>query len=301
MRTTLRTLLVTLLVLFAGCCRAHFHPTYSDPLTTQWFKSCAPTPRGVAVVIHGLNQDPRSLDALILELQRVGFHAYRPILAGHLEKTSEPFPSEVWVNETTAAIVAARKRYPNLPILLVGYSLGGALATLSASEPGEPPTPTAMVLIAPALSLRWPLDVAEYLDVTPRSVLEFPSLAPDGYRRFPDTPLFWYANTLDLYARADQLSDATKLHQIPTLVLLNPNDELVSDTGMITWISSRGLANSWTTKEITPKPTLRGLPAHLFIDEFTNGSASWSVMIGAIKNFLDAQYGTSRADCATLS
>ncbi len=252
-------------------------------------------------MIHGLNQDPRSLDALILELQRVGFHAYRPILAGHLEKTSEPFPSEVWVNETTAAIVAARKRYPNLPILLVGYSLGGALATLSASEPGEPPTPTAMVLIAPALSLRWPLDVAEYLDVTPRSVLEFPSLAPDGYRRFPDTPLFWYANTLDLYARADQLSDATKLHQIPTLVLLNPNDELVSDTGMITWISSRGLANSWTTKEITPKPTLRGLPAHLFIDEFTNGSASWSVMIGAIKNFLDAQYGTSRADCATLS
>jgi esterase/lipase len=216
----------------------------------------------------------------------MGFHAYRPVLSGHLEKTSSPFPPDQWITDARRSVDEAQNRYSRLPIFVLGYSLGGALATIIASESNSSTTPTAMILIAPAISLRWPLDVLEAINILPRSTLGFPSLTPIDYQRFSTTPLFWYSNTLEIYSRMNSLSGVERLKQTPTLILLNSSDELVSSNGVIEWVEEQDLAATWSAQEIVTQPKRRGLPAHLFIDRQTAGDAGWSSMIDSIASFI---------------
>ncbi len=285
-------LIVTVTLLASACCRVAPPPFKSSPLAPKWSLSDVVKPRGVFLVLHGLNQDPRALDQLSCELTRLGFHAFRPVLAGHVEKTTESFAPELWLSDVKSAIETIQQRYPNLPISLLGYSLGGTLATLAASETNLSHRPHSMILIAPAISLRWPLDLLTYLTIVPHSTVGSPSLAPAGYRRFATTPLFWYANTLELYDRIDDSSSFRKLRSIPTLVLLNPEDELVSPSGTRAWIAGHDLQSTWTIQEVHQRPPERSFPAHLIIDEYSLGAAGWREMLLGIRSFLDSSADT---------
>ena len=280
-------LIVTVTLLASACCRVAPPPFKSSPLAPKWSLSDVVKPKGVFLVLHGLNQDPRSLDQLSHELTLLGFHAFRPVLTGHLEKTAESFPPEYWLSDVKNGLQTIQKRYPDLPISILGYSLGGALATLAASETDPSHRPHSMVLIAPALSLRWPLDLITYLDLTPRSTLGSPSWAPEAYRRFATTPLFWYANTLDLYEQVETSPSIAELRSVPTLVILNPKDELVSPGGVRDWLAARQLQPAWGVHEINPKPSERTIPEHLMVDEHSLGATEWRTLLSDIRSFLE--------------
>jgi alpha-beta hydrolase superfamily lysophospholipase len=90
-----------------------------------------------------------------------------------------------------------KQRFKDLPVVVVGYSLGGLVATYSLDRNPEF-RPDKMVLIAPALSLRLLPQLGYLLNIFPPLSMAIPNLAPPHYRRFAYTPLFWYRNTLDL-------------------------------------------------------------------------------------------------------
>jgi esterase/lipase len=117
------------------------------------------TPRGVALLLHGLTDSPYSLRAIGEHLAADGFEVVGLRLPGH--GTAPSGLVAFRVEDMQAAVRMAmldlgRQAGPGLPIYMVGYSNGAALAvdyTLSALEDDALPKPAGLVLISPAIGI----------------------------------------------------------------------------------------------------------------------------------------------------
>lgn len=278
-------MLLTLLIL--NGCSATLPASPSSPQeSSRWFVTTTEPARGVILLVHGLNVRPSAMDPLATALTSEGYHVHRITLHGHNGRTAEIFDENVWVRELSSAYQDIRTRFPNLPTYLMGYSLGGlALVTMLDSTPlGQ--YPRAMVLLAPSISLRGALDIATALRFPPPITWAIPNLTPRSYQRYEYTPLFWYSNTLALYRNANGLKNIEKLRSIPTLVILNEDDELVSAAGTSRWIKEHNLESSWRVEMVDTKGSEFSLKEHLIIDEQSLGHREWSRLNSVIGSFL---------------
>lgn len=269
-----------------GCCAHTPHSLGTDRTSpATLFQTNYPHPKGVFIVIHGLNQEPCTMDPVALHLSSSGFHAYRITLRGHQEAGVPLFDAAAWEADLVEAYREMRVRYPKLPIHLLGYSLGGLLAA-RVTDHYPDVQPRSMVLIAPALSLRLLVQTSFALNLLPPLVSTIPNIAPRYYRRFARTPLFWYQNTLSLYSLTRTISTNSTLRNTPTLVFANPVDELVSYSGLVDWIRDNGLSPSWRTITLRPQPRDPFTPAHLIIDQRSLGAPHWKELHSHLADFL---------------
>lgn len=287
--SVMKVLIVSLIALLvSGCVRAAT-PVPPDPFENpRWTFSTASAPKGVFLVVHGLNLRPSALDPLCGFLAAQGYHSYRMTLRGHNEPTKEAFEAGEWQRDVVAAYTAARSRFPNLPTYVLGYSIGGLLLTNMIDVNPSLPVPQGMILLAPAISLRTIIDVSTALQIPPPLTWSIPNLAPRPYRRYELTPLFWYSNALALYSTMDSIQNAAHLKRIRTLVVLNPNDELVSESGTERWIEEHNLAPEWQIETIRPDTSERFLKEHIIIDGPSLGEREWKRLKALIRDFLAA-------------
>ncbi len=116
-------------------------------------------PAGAAVFLHGLTDAPYSLRAIAEAYRDRGFVAVLVRLPGHgtvpAGLTAEGWPD--WLAATRLAVRTARSRVPaGLPLHLVGYSNGGALAVKYALDALADPTlaaPDRLVLLSPMIGV----------------------------------------------------------------------------------------------------------------------------------------------------
>jgi esterase/lipase len=262
----------------SGCC---FKADPSFEFTAQTAASFITTTvpaRGVVLLVHGLNQRPDSLDALAQALTAIGFHSYRITLSGHEREGVSAFTPEVWERDVIQAYNEARQRYPTLPTFMIGYSLGGLLVT-RVLDTHTDIKPAGVILIAPALSLRTLPRLGYILTFLPPVSWRVSNIAPTAYRRFAQTPLFWYRNTLEIYSLTQNLTNPSHLRSIPTTILANPNDELVSFCGLTEWLKQNGMVTAWQLQRVKPTPTTPEIPEHLMIDENSLGALEWRKML----------------------
>lgn len=103
-----------------------------------------------ALLIHGFGDTPQTLRLLAEHLHRVhGWSVYAPLLPGH-GRTLAAFDasgSSMWRMAVHREYQTLRARYST--VVLVGLSMGGALATIEAAR--DPSLP-ALVLLAPYLT-----------------------------------------------------------------------------------------------------------------------------------------------------
>ncbi|MFT7667500.1 MAG: esterase/lipase [Planctomycetota bacterium] len=115
----------------------------------RWNRSVelsVPSPVGGAVLLHGATDSPYSMRALAEELYSRGWHVIVPRYQGHGTAPSGlmTFEWEALAKVVDMATVHLRKQIgPDLPLVAVGYSTGGALAlehelSIMEGEPGEP-------------------------------------------------------------------------------------------------------------------------------------------------------------------
>lgn len=283
----MRNVLMLLTLFILNGCSATLPASPSSPQeSSRWFVTTTEPPRGVILLVHGLNLRPSAMDPLATTLASEGYHVYRITLHGHNGRSAEIFDESVWVQDIASAYQDIRARFPHVPTYLMGYSLGGlALVTMLDSAPSDQ-YPRAMVLLAPAISLRSTLDIGTALHVPPPITWAIPNITPRSYQRYEYTPLFWYSNTLALYRKAASITNIEKLRSIPTLVILNEADELVSATGTSRWIKEHNLESSWRIEMVDTKGAETKLKEHLIIDQRSLGQKGWSRLNAVIENFL---------------
>jgi alpha-beta hydrolase superfamily lysophospholipase len=138
-------------------------PVYPGRFAQDWNRSYVlepeGTPIGAAVLLHGLTDAPYSQRHIAGRYADHGFVAIVPRLPAH--GTVPAALTEVewqdWMAATRLAVREARVRIgPDLPLHLVGFSNGGALAmkyALDAIEDPDLSSPDRLVLISPMIGI----------------------------------------------------------------------------------------------------------------------------------------------------
>jgi esterase/lipase len=257
-----------------------------------------PALQGVALIIHGLNLKPERLRPLVDELRKWGIGAVLCSLRGHGENYT-PLAAQTpdvarlaafrqvsyagWCEEIEAAYrsAAGYAAAHDAPVFLVAFSLGALLgcdrlASTSAVIFDR------MVLLAPALALRPYSHLPNLLALWPQLAIR--SFSPPYYRANPATPVAAYrALSTALRNLQDQPRAAL---DIPTLVFIDPRDELVSATGIRHFIQKKGLSQ-WRLHPIRKEPTRREATVHhLIIDAESVGPATWQLMLTKMEEHL---------------
>ena len=116
-------------------------------------------PRGAVVLLHGLTDSPYSVRRLAVNYQHHGFVAVVPRLPGHgtAPGALTDVDWEMWLAATRLAVrEATRLAGEAVPLHLVGYSNGGALAMKYALDALDAPSlrkPQQVILLSPMIGV----------------------------------------------------------------------------------------------------------------------------------------------------
>ena len=189
----------------------------------------------------------------------------------------------LWSFELYRAYLKARQRaqQKKVPLFLAGYSLGGLLGCelqISRSDVHF----DRMVLFAPALRITLKPYLLKALMPFPDLVLD--SLSPEAYRTNAGTPMAGYKALFDALDRFEKNMNGRL--NIPTLIFMDRNDELISYDDLAAMIVGKHL-DQWRVVTVEKDPPEASRYAHhLLIDESTVGKVTWSKIEAALLSHL---------------
>jgi alpha-beta hydrolase superfamily lysophospholipase len=263
----------------------------SERYSTRWYyKSPFKRSRGVALVVHGLNLKPEKMESIIRRINRAGIDALNVSLHGHgdnyvrndrgdsKEARLDSFRTvtySLWSSEVRRAYhkVLERGHRKNVPISLVGYSLGGLLGCDLLVSDAEVHFDR-MVLFAPALNSTSEPYLLKALMPFPNLVID--SLSPESYRSNDGTPMAGYKAIFEAFGHFHERINAAL--NVPTIVFMDREDEFISHDKLQEMIASNRL-NRWKVSIVRKTPPEGGLYAHhLLIDEESVGKETWAGM-----------------------
>ncbi len=263
------------------------HKTYKYQRgeVSTWLEPASST-KAVALVAHGLNLKPSKMNALAKVLTSHDVEVLRVSLAGHRGSKREGLftTHRIWRNEFQAHYCLAMKKAASLkvPLYFLGFSLG-ALTGVDFLNTQNSHTVEKMILISPATDVHWYSKIPGNLGWIGGRI-SLPSKNIKSYRSQPSTSLASYRAMKE---SQDSLKDInlTSLN-IPTLIFVDPDDELVSLKKINKRIKNQRI-DLWQTKSISNKgSTLKKTYHHLVVDKPSMGPHQWNlVRKNIIKHF----------------
>jgi hypothetical protein len=245
--------------------------------------------RTVVLVAHGLNLRAHALRALyeplreqgatIVVLRLRGHARHAPGDAAMLEEMRSVDASQ-WVEDWREGIHVAETLAADLkvPLVFLGYSLGALVHIYGLGTGQLERNPfVRQVLLAPAVRLRRTSRlVLMFQPLGRRFVL--PSFARREIRSYRATSVGAYMALLGLESDVSVLVEPDRV-KIPTLVLMDPGDELVSYGRLREWIEANGLSPEWRLEAIDKdRATARSRIRHDIVDEHSLGKASYDAL-----------------------
>ena len=229
--------------------------TYPANFPSNWNRSyevSVPTPRGVAVLLHGLTDSPYSLLATAETMAGAGYNVVVPRMPGHGFAVGGLVQAR-W-EDWTAAVRIAVRRAMELPgadqsLLLVGYSNGGLLAVdyaLQCDEIAAMPCPDGLVLLSPGIAISPAAAVINWhaaLSWIPYfeqfgwlSIL--PEIDPFKFTSFPKRPA-WEMHKISKRVH-DRLTEPNAATQLPPILTFQSIvDNTVSAAAIVTTLYDR--------------------------------------------------------------
>lgn len=248
--------------------------------------------------MHGLNLYSPRMDALgewflsqHFEVLRVSLSGHGPTVApsldtGQLEKDRrEAFGSTsapTWLDELDQVSAAARERADQLgvPLVYVGFSLGGLVGTVFQLRSAPTHRFDRLVLLAPAIVMTSWANLLRPLKPFPK--LGIPAFTPGQYKANRTTPIQAYHAMFALY---DELHRSDlKEWSTPTLVLSDVHDEMVPFQRLTEFLAEHQL--DWTLYPLHQKLGGKRRHYHLMIDPESVGETIWRRMTAQILSFL---------------
>ncbi len=199
-------------------------------------------PGWIALLVHGYGEHSGRYQHVAERLVAARAVVCAPDHAGHGRSAGEPVLIDdaddlVADLETVRGEVVAE--HPGLPLVLIGHSLGGMLATRHAQT--YPQNVAALVLSAPVLGTWHGLDLLEN-DPIPDSPIDAAALSrdPGVGRAYAEDPLVWHGSfkrpTLEsVDACLRRINEGPSL-AMPTLWLHGEDDEIVPEADTRTGI-----------------------------------------------------------------
>jgi len=216
-------------------------------------------PRGAVVLLHGLTDSPYSLRHIARSYRDRGFVVVAIRLPAHgtVPAALTDIEWQDWLAATRLAVREARGRIgPDLPLHMVGFSNGGALALKYALDAIDDPKlarPDRLVLISPMIGITrfarfaglagLPAILPRFAKAAWLSIL--PEFNPFKYNSFPvNGARQSYLLTQALQQKIGELADAKRLDSLaPALTFQSVIDFTVSTRAIITSLYARLPAN----------------------------------------------------------
>jgi hypothetical protein len=212
----------------------------------------------VVLAAHGLNMRSYALRELFEPLREQGATIVMIRFRGHaradeanasLREEWKTVDAQEWMDDWREGVQVARSLAAGLPLVYLGYSLG-ALVHLAGlvMEPETTKLFRRQILLAPPIQVRLMTRLVQLLRPLGRGFL-LRSLSPRDIRSHDGTSLAAYGSLFTL-RRLVSAEESGEPFRIPTLVLMDRRDELVSHAGLNRWIGSRGLRPFWQVHTI---------------------------------------------------
>jgi esterase/lipase len=243
--------------------------------------------KAITMVAHGLNVKPSAMLALIEWLNLQGSDAYLVRLSGHYADSANihAVTSSMWETDMLKGYTIARKSSTDrsVPLFFLGYSLGALLgqAMISFSQ-GEVHFDK-QVLFAPATAMRRRAYVIKLLFVL-NGKLMLPSYTPIEYRANSRIPVNAY-KILFKNRRNILKTNFNKLN-IPTIIFIDPKDELVSYKKLAEFSGRYALTDYQVVKLDSDLRARGGKYHHLIINKPTMGENNWVMVTQKMAKFL---------------
>jgi alpha-beta hydrolase superfamily lysophospholipase len=205
--------------------------------------------RGGAVLVHGLTDSPYSMRAVGDTLKASGYYSVALRMPGHGTVAAGLTTAvwEDWLATVRVAVQHVRERIgPEQPLVLVGYSNGGALVlkyALDQVEHGNELGPTRLVLISPMIGVpafAWLARMISFLGPVPyfekaRWLDIFPEYNPFKYTSFPaNAGLQSWRLSSEVQAQILRLGQAGRLKDLPpVLTFQSVVDATVSTSAVV--------------------------------------------------------------------
>jgi esterase/lipase len=238
--------------------------------------------RAVALVGHGLNNSPESMGQISTLLTAWGIEAVPLALTGHSgAEPDSPMPvvsSKDWQRDFSVAyqIASSKAKQAKLPLFFVGFSLSTVVA-LAAMQDSQFHFDK-IILLAPPLQIK---ATSRAVGALPAGGMNIPSMMPKPLRAHKGTSTAAYHALFDTIEMAKLIPS---LAAIPTLVIIDPKDEMVDAARTVDQIKSQ--APRWRVHSLSvEKPGGYGFH-HLLIDQKCVGPDTWSKMTAAMNLFL---------------
>lgn len=247
---------------------------------TVWLANEGEAPRAVVLVLHGLNLRPSAMNAVAHVLTEHGTRVLRLTLPSAMR--------ERWLASVQQGICVGAQEAQRLgvPLHVVAYSLGALVfVDLLQAQPTLAPRLARVVLLAPAVTPRWYVRLAPMLAWMVGPEYEVPSWSPVAYRRAAGTSVAAYQGVAAAASALWHRSGASI--NLPTLVMMHPDDEVVSYRALRDFIDAQRL-DAWTLVPVTPsEQSAHRRYRHLIIDAHSVGEASWRDITSAMLRHLD--------------
>jgi len=200
--------------------------------------------KAVIVALHGFNDYSNAFTspAAFLSRHRIACYAYDQRGFGKAPRQGVWAGIDAYTNDLTAFVKEVRKRHPDIPLYVLGESMGGAI-TIAAFTGNNPPDAEGVILVAPAVwgwdtmpwYQRWVLAVASHtvpwLELTGEGLNIAPSDNNEMRRGLRSDPLVIKKTRVDsIYGLTNLMDEALaragKL-QLPALVQYGKKDQVI--------------------------------------------------------------------------
>lgn len=200
--------------------------------------------KAVIVALHGFNDYSNAFSSSGSYLSRQGIACYAYDQRGFGAAPGHGLWAgiEAYTSDLSSFIHEAHKRHPNIPLYIMGESMGGAI-TIVTMTGSRPPDVDGVILVAPAVwgratmpwYQRWLLAVASHtvpwLELTGKGLKITPSDNIEMRRALRRDPLIIKATRVDAMHGLTNLMDEALLQaeklQLPTLIQYGRHDQII--------------------------------------------------------------------------
>jgi len=256
---------------------------------TRWFYP-KNSPRAYALVTHGLNNTPTAMDDLSNFLAKIDIQVLRLTLPGHhgnIEEMKNINHQEIQKQIYLAnALLQKTKPNQDTPSYFVGNSFGALsfIDTLLA-DTQQTFNYKKFIFLAPAFTPKPIVKLVRLFKIFGGNYI-VNSFSHEKFRANRGTSVNAYETLFKMAKNLAQMN-LKKTQHIPSMIYLDPKDELIGQKQLNDFIESKNL-KKWKVNLITGRVNLKpkGIYHHQVFNKFSLGDKNWNKLIRETTSFL---------------